>query len=100
MASLPPLKIAQFPDLMHSALISIVTFGLLSYITPITPRGTLFLYTLRPFCKSFLSNIFPIGSGRLMIFEMPSIMSSIDFCDRRNLSNVLEFLLFFSLFSE
>ena len=38
-ASDPHLKIEQFPDFKHKAATSAVTFGLLSYIIPITPIG-------------------------------------------------------------
>ena len=48
-ASEPPLKIAQFPDLRHKAETSAVTFGLLSYMTPITPIDVVTFLILKPF---------------------------------------------------
>ncbi len=47
-ASLPPLKITAFPDLKHKVATSEVTFGLDSYITPITPIGTVYLLIAIP----------------------------------------------------
>ena len=39
MLSEPPLRIEALPDLRHKAPASAVTLGLLSKITPMTPRG-------------------------------------------------------------
>ena len=51
-ASDPPLKIEQLPDFKHKAATSAVTFGLLSYITPITPIGvvTFLIFNLFGLC--------------------------------------------------
>ena len=45
----PPLKIVAFPDFRHNAAASAETFGLDSYMTPITPSGTDTLSILKPF---------------------------------------------------
>ena len=62
-ASDPPLSITAFPDLKHSAETSDVTLGLLSYITPMTPKGIVTLEILRPLglfqlSKILLQNLF------------------------------------------
>ena len=51
--SFPPLRIATFPDFIDRHAISIVTFGLLSYIAAITPIGTGCFFITKP---SFLVN--------------------------------------------
>ena len=62
-ASLPPRSITEFPDLIQSPAASAVTFGIASYIIPITPRGTLTLDILRPFGRFILEIASPIGSA-------------------------------------
>ena len=76
-ASLPPRSITEFPDLIQSPAASAVTFGLASYIIPITPRGTLTLDILRPFGRFILEIASPIGSGKPAIWRIPSAISII-----------------------
>ena len=52
------------PDFRHRLDMSMVTLGRLSYIAPITPRGTRFLPISKPLGKVRLSNTSPTGSGR------------------------------------
>ena len=78
-ASEPPLKIAQFPDLRHKAETSAVTFGLLSYMTPITPIDVVTFLILKPFglfhwCKTLFR-----GFLNFIIWLIDSIIPSILF---------------------
>jgi hypothetical protein len=66
-ASEPPLNIEQLPDLIHKAATSAVTFGLLSYITPITPIGVEIFLIFNLFGLCHCSRTWPIGSLNLAI---------------------------------
>ena len=72
----PPLSITLFPALRHNTVASIVTFGLLSYIIPITPRGTDTLSTIIPFGLSLVNKILPVGSSSVITFFIDSIIPS------------------------
>ena len=72
MDSFPPRNITELFDFRHSAEISTVTFGLLSYITAITPNGTLICDNSIPFCRTLDSYSIPIGLGNLDILKTPS----------------------------
>ena len=78
--SVPPLRITAFPDFKHNAPASAVTFGRLSYITPITPNGVEIREMLRPLGLDQLSKFLPIGSSKdaisLKAIAIPLIRSS------------------------
>ena len=76
-ASLPPRSITEFPDLIQSPAASAVTFGLASYIIPITPRGTLTLDILRPFGRFLLEIAYTLVSGKPVMCCIPSAISII-----------------------
>ena len=63
--SLPPLITKPFPDFIAKEAISITTFGLLSKITPKTPKGTLTFSTLSSFSLIFESITSKTESFRL-----------------------------------
>ena len=71
-ASLPPLKIHAFDVLRHKTAASTVTFGLASYIIPITPIGTRFFPIIRPFGRFVIFIISPIGSFNAITSRTPS----------------------------
>ena len=54
-------------DLKHNADTSTVTFGLLSYITPITPIGIVTFEIFKPFDLRHFSKVILTGSFNLMI---------------------------------
>ena len=89
-ASLPPFKITVLPDLKQSENASSVTFGLDSYIIPITPIGTLFLPILRPFGLSHMEITSPTGSSSaatcLTPSAIPLILSGVSLSLSRRLS--------------
>ena len=62
-ASLPPRRSVALPDFRHRAAMSTVTLGLLSYMAPMTPRGTRFFPTISPLGRVCISNTSPTGSG-------------------------------------
>ena len=66
-ASEPPFKITAFPDLKDKAATSEVTFGLLSYITPITPIGIDTLLIFNPLGLLHFSRMLSTGSFSLII---------------------------------
>jgi hypothetical protein len=66
-ASEPPLRIEQFPDLRHKAATSAVTFGRLSYITPITPIGVETFLICNLLGLFHVSKILPKGFLKLLI---------------------------------
>ena len=74
-ASEPPFKITAFPDLKHKLATSEVTFGLLSYITPITPIGIDTLLIVNPLDLFHFSRILSIGSFSFMILLIESFIS-------------------------
>ena len=55
--SFPPFKITAFPDLIPKHPISVVISGLLSYITPSTPKGTVIFLRFISSFKVFSSII-------------------------------------------
>ena len=77
MASEPPRRITALLVLKQSENASTVTFGLDSYIIPITPRGTLFLPIIKPFGRSFIESTSPIGSSNAATWRTPSAIPSI-----------------------
>ena len=93
-ASLPPLKITAFPDLKQSPAASLVTFGLASYIIPITPIGTLFLPICNPLGLVHIPKTSPTGSSSaatcLRQLAIPSILASF----KANLSSILSLVPF------
>ena len=74
-ASEPPFKITAFPDLKHKLATSEVTFGLLSYITPITPIGIDTLLIVNPLDLFHFSRILSIGYFSFMILLIESFIS-------------------------
>ena len=58
----PHLRITEFPDLTHNAAASPVTFGLLSYITPIIPIGVVIFFIFNPVGCCHSDKVHPIGS--------------------------------------
>ena len=67
-ASEPPFKITALPDLKHKLATSDVTFGLLSYITPMTPIGTDTLLIFSPLGLLHFSKVTLTGSFNFTIF--------------------------------
>ena len=63
----PPFKITALPDLKHKQATSDVTFGLLSYITPITPIGIDTLLIFKPLGLLHFSRMLSTGSFNLVI---------------------------------
>ena len=57
-----------FPDLKHKDATSDVTFGLLSYIIPITPIGIDIFEIFKPFGLFHFSRTLLVGSFNLIIF--------------------------------
>ena len=80
-ASFPPRRITVFPDLRQRAAASLVTFGLASNITAITPKGTETFSILRPLGLTVVFKILPTGSGSFTIsstpFAIPFILSAL-----------------------
>ena len=86
--SLPPRRITALPDFRQSAPASAVTFGLDSYIMPITPIGMHILPTIRPFGLFHIFDIPPTGSGRAATSRSPAAMEAITLSDRVSLSSM------------
>ena len=87
-ASLPPLSITAFPVFKHSPAASHVTFGLASYIIPITPIATLCFPIWRPLGLFHISITSPIGSSKAISSLNPLAISSILDSFSDNLSNI------------
>ena len=98
-ASLPPLNITVFPDFKQSPAASQVTFGLASYIIPITPNGTLFCPIWRPFGLCHIEITSPIGSWRPISSLSPSAMPLILSSFNDNLSSIASDMPFALAFS-
>lgn len=71
MASFPPRRITVFPDLRQRAAASLVTFGLASNITAITPKGTETFSILRPLGLTVVFKILPTGQEVLLYLLRP-----------------------------
>ena len=80
-ASLPPRSMTALPALRQRAAASEVTFGLASYIIPITPSGTVTFSILSPFGLVEPERTLPTGSGIAATsstpFAMPSMRSAV-----------------------
>ena len=98
-ASLPPLSITAFPLFKQSPAASQVTFGLDSYIIPITPIGTLFCPICNPFGLVHILTTSPTGSGRFTTSKRPLAISSILLSSKDNLSSKASDMFLFFAFS-
>ena len=75
--SLPPRRISALPDFNINPLHLAATFGLDSYITPITPNGIDTFSIFNPFGLDHSPKFFPTGSSKMAIFPSPMHILSI-----------------------
>ncbi len=85
MASFPPRRMVALPDFRQSTAASLVTFGRLSKMIPITPIGTLTCSMRIPFGRVRWSRTSPTGSGNSATCSIPFAMASTLSPSRRSL---------------